>query len=96
MFTENRFLRHKKIILEPNFKNYLNDSINKYNKLTDKINEDIKRKNEIKKILYGNKLTKTTNHSVNDLINNAKFTNIFFIVSFISFGAGALIFYKNR
>ena len=59
----------QKIILEQNFKSYLNDSVNKYNKLTIKINEDIKRKKEIQQILYGNALVKCSNHSVNDLIN---------------------------
>jgi hypothetical protein len=99
MFNINTFLTTpQKIILENNFKNYLNDSINKYNKLTIQINEDIKRKNEIQKILYGNEnknaLIKSTNHSVNDLINNAKFNNFFFIFSFVSIGA--LIFYKSK
>ena len=95
MFNSNRFLTNpQKIILEQNFKSYLNDSVNKYNKLTIKINEDIKRKKEIQQILYGNALIKSTNHSVNDLINNAKFNNFFFIFSFVSIGA--LIFYKNN
>ena len=70
-------------------------SINKYNNLMIKINEDNKRKHDIQKILYGNELTKTTNHSVNDLINKCKYYNFIFIFSFISFGAGALIFYKK-
>jgi len=70
-------------------------SINKYNKLMIKINEDIKRKKEIQNILYSNALIKTTNHSVNDLINNSKHYNFIFFVSFIS-TIGALIFYKNK
>jgi hypothetical protein len=102
MFNANNFLtRPQKFILEQNFKSYLYDSVNKYNKLTIQINEEIKRKNEIQQILYGNEnknaLIKTTNHSVNDLINNAKHNNFFFIVSFVSFvSLGGLIFYKNR
>ena len=102
MFNTNNFLtRPQKFILEKNFKSYLYDSVNKYNKLTIQINEEIKRKNEIQQILYGNKnknaLIKTTNHSVNDLINNAKHNNFIFIVSFVSFvSLGGLIFYKNR
>ena len=58
------------------------------------INEKNKSKKEIQQILYGNALIKSTNHSVNDLINNAKFNNFFFIVSFVSIGA--LIFYKSK
>jgi|688.fasta_scaffold1312276_2 hypothetical protein len=102
MFNANNFLtRPQKFILEQNFKSYLYDSVNKYNKLTIQINEEIKRKNEIQQILYGNEnknaLIKTTNHSVNDLINNAKHNNFIFIVSFVSFiSLGGLIFYKNR
>jgi hypothetical protein len=100
MFNVNKFLtRPQKFILEQNFKNYLYDSINKHNKLTIEVNEDIKRKKEIQTILYGNENTviKTTNHSVNDLINNAKHNNFIFIVSFLSFvSLGGLIFYKNR
>jgi len=99
MFNVNRFLtRPQKFTLDQNFKNYLNDSINKYNKLTIEINEDAKRKKAINNILYGNEnknaLIKSTNHSVNDLINNAKFNNFFFIFSFVSIGA--LIFYKSK
>ena len=102
MFNANNFLtRPQKFILEQNFKSYLYDSVNKYNKLTIQINEEIKRKNEIQQILYGNEnkneLIKTTNHSVNDLINNAKHNNFIFIVSFVSFvSLGGLIFYKSR
>jgi hypothetical protein len=102
MFTVNKFLtRPQKFILEQNFKNYLYDSVNKYNKLTIQINEETKRKNEIQQILYGNEnknaIIKTTNHSVNDLINNAKHNNFIFIFSFLSFvSLGGLIFYKNR
>lgn len=103
MFTVNKFLtRPQKFILEQNFKSYLYDSINKYNKLTIEINKETKRKNEIQQILYGNNenktaLIKTTNHSVNDLINNSKHNNFIFIVSFISVvSLGSLIFLKNR
>jgi len=83
------------------YKNYCNKeiehSINKYNKLMIKINENIKRKKDIQNILYEkNTLIKTTNHSVNDLINNSKYYNFIFLVSFISLGAGSLIFYKNK
>ena len=103
MFNVNRFItRPQKFILEQNFKNYLNDSVNKFNKmnkLTIEVNEDNKRKKEIQTILYGNEntLIKTTNHSVNDLINNTKHNNFIFIVSFLSFvSLGGLIIYKNR
>lgn len=95
MFNVNRFLtKPQKFILEHNFKNYLYDSVNKQNKLMVKINEDTKRKNEIQNILYGNTLIKTTNHSVNDLINDSKYKHFILIVSFVSMGA--LIFYKNK
>lgn len=95
MFNVNRFLtRPQKFILENNLKNYLYYSANKQNKLMIKINEDIKRKNEIQNILYGNTLNKTTNHSVNDLINDCKYKHFILIVSFVSMGA--LIFYKNK
>ena len=105
MFTVNKFLtRPQKFILERNFKNYLYDSVNKYNKLTIEINEEAKRKNEIQNILYGNEnknaLIKSTNHSVNDLINNSKYQHFIFIASFISVvsfvSLGGLIFFKNR
>lgn len=72
---------------------YLNNSNNKYNKLIE-TNENIKRKNIFKKILNENTIIKTTNHSVNDLINISKLNNLFFIISFVSIGA--LIFYKNK
>ena len=107
MFNVNRFLTTpQKIILEHNFKSYLYNSVNKFNnfnkfndfnkfnKLTIEINEKIKTKKAMENILYGNTLIKSTNHSVNDLINNAKFNNFFFIFSFVSIGA--LIFYKNN
>jgi uncharacterized protein YabN with tetrapyrrole methylase and pyrophosphatase domain len=74
----------------------INESEKKYNKLLYKINEDIKKKQDIQKILYSNELSKTTNHSVNDLINNSKYYNFIFIVSFISLGVSGLIFYKSR
>ena len=95
MFNVNRFLtKPQKFIFEQNFKNYLNESVKKYNKLMVETNEDIKRKNDFQKILYGNSLIKHKNHSVNDYINNSKYHNFILIFSFISFGA--LIFYKNR
>ena len=91
MFNVNRFLtRPQKIILEHNFKNYLYDSVNKYNKLTNEIN----KKKEIKNILYENSLIKTTNHSQYELINNSKYHNFIFIISVVSIGA--LIFYKSK
>ena len=37
------------------------------------MNEKNKRKAEIEKILYGNTLIKTTNHSHDELINNSKY-----------------------
>jgi hypothetical protein len=96
MFNVNRFLsRPQKFILEQNFKSYLNDSVNKFNKLTIEINEDVKRKNEIQKILYGNTLNKTNNHLQYDLINNYKYHNLFFIVSVVS-TIGAFIFFKSK
>ena len=52
MFNVNRFLRPQKFIIEQNFKNYLNDSVNKYDKLTIEINEDDKRKKAMNNILY--------------------------------------------
>ena len=75
---------------------HINESAKKYNKLMIETNEDIKRKEDVHNILYGTTLTKTTNHSVNDLINNSKYYNFVLIVSFVSFGAGALLFYKNK
>jgi hypothetical protein len=95
MFNVNRFLtRSQKFILEQNFKNYLNDSVNKYNKLTIEINEKNKKKAEIENILYGNTLIKTTNHSQHELINKAKFNNFIFIISVVSIGT--LLFYKSK
>jgi hypothetical protein len=76
---------------------HINESAKKYNNLMVKMNEDIKRKQDIQKILYGNDiLIKSTNHSVNDLINNSKRYNFIFLVSLISLGASAFIFYKSR
>jgi len=75
---------------------YINESTEKYNKLMIETNKDIKKKKNIKKILYDNKLSKTTNHYVNDLINNSKYYNFIFIVSFISLGVSSFIFYKSR
>ena len=76
---------------------HINESAKKYNNLMIKMNEDIKRKQDIQKILYGNDiLIKSTNHSVNDLINNSKRYNFIFLVSLISLGASAFIFYKSR
>jgi hypothetical protein len=95
MFNVNKFLTTpQKFILEQNFKSYLYDSVNKYNKLTIETNEKMKTKKAMENILYGNTLIKSTNHSVNDLINNAKFNNFFLIFSFVSIGA--LIFYKKK
>jgi hypothetical protein len=70
------------------------ESAKKYNKLMIETNEDIKRKKEIQNLLYGNTVIKHTNHSVNDLIYNAKYRNFIFIVSFVSLGA--LFFYKSK
>jgi hypothetical protein len=95
MFNVNRFLSTpQKMILEQNFKNYLYNSVNKYNKLTIEMNEKNKRKAEIEKILYGNTLIKTTNHSHDELINNSKYKKFIFIISVVSIGA--LIFYKSK
>ena len=95
MFNVSRFLRTpEKIILENNFKSYLYDSVNKYNKLINEINEKNKKKAEIHNILYGNTLIKTSNHSQHELINNAKYNNFIFIFSFVSIGA--LLFYKSK
>ena len=95
MFNVNKFLTTpEKIILEHNFKTYLYDSVNRYNKLTIETNDKNKAKKEMENILYGNALIKSTNHSVDDLINNNKFYKFFFIVSVISIGA--LISYKRK
>ena len=95
MFNVSRFLRTpEKIILENNFKSYLYDSVNKYNKLTNEIIEKNKKKAEIQNILYGNTLIKTSNHSQHELINNAKYNNFIFIFSVVSIGA--LLFYKSK
>ena len=72
----------------------MNDSVNKYNKLTIEINEKNKKKEEIQNILYGNTLIKTTNHPQYELINNSKYHKFFFIISVVSIGA--LIFYKSK
>jgi len=91
MFNINKFLTTpQKIILEHNFKNYLYDSVNKYNKLANEIN----KKEDLKNILHGNTLIKTTNHSQDKLINNSKYHNFIFIISVVSIGA--LIFYKSK
>ena len=95
MFNINNFLSTpQKIILEQNFKNYLNDSVNKYNKLTIELNEKNRKKEEMNKILYGNTLIKTTNYSQHELINNFKYHNFIFIISVVSIGA--LLFYKSK
>jgi hypothetical protein len=95
MFNINRFLlKPQKIILERDFKNYLYDSVNKYNKLLIEIDKKNKKKEEIDKILYGNTLIKTTNHSQYELINNVKYHNFIFIISVVSIGA--LLFYKSK
>jgi len=90
MFNVNRFLsRPQKIILEQNFKNYLNDSINKYNKLTIETNKKNKTKKAIESILNETSLTVE-----NNLTNCCKFNNFFILFSVVSIGA--LIFYKNK
>ena len=95
MFNINNFLSTpQKIILEQHFKNYLNDSVHKYNKLTIEMNEKNRKKEEMNKILYGNTLIKTTNYSQHELINNVKYHNFIFIISVVSIGA--LLFYKSK
>jgi hypothetical protein len=95
MFNVNRFLSSpQKIILEHNFKNYLYDSVNKYNRLSIEMNEKRKKKEEMEKILYGNVLIKSNNYSQYELINNSKYHNFIFIISVVSIGA--LLFYKSK
>jgi hypothetical protein len=96
MFSVNRF---SKIPQKFTFvQDHINESAKKYNKLMSEINEKNKSKKEMEPILYGNKnkntLIKSTNDSVNDLINNFKIYKFFFMFSFVSIGA--LIFYKNK
>ena len=67
-------------------------NVNRFSKKPQKFTFDQDHINESAKKY--NKLTKTTNHYVNDLINKSKYYNFFFIVSFVSLGA--LIFYKNK
>ena len=48
-----------------------------------KINEEHKKKQDIKNILNGNnQIIKSSNHSVIDLINNSKQYNLIFLISF--------------
>ena len=72
MFSFNATPIKKPYSMDNNLRKYIQDSGDKYNKLLIKINDDIKRKQDIQNILYGKALIKTTNHSVNDLINNCK------------------------
>ena len=75
----------------------INESIIKYNKLMLETHKKNTLKKSIENILHGNELIKPTKHSVNDLINNTKYRNFIFIVSFVSFVSfGALIFYKSK
>ena len=79
MFNVNKFLtKPQKFILEQNFKNYLSDSVNKYNKLTNEINEKNKTKQAMKNIFNETRLIRSTNHIQNKLINNARVFNFFF------------------
>lgn len=73
---------------------HIDESAKKYDKLMSEINEKNKSKKELQHILYGNSVIKYTNPSVNDLINNAKYRNFIFIISFVSLGA--LFFYKIK
>jgi hypothetical protein len=96
MFNINTVSVKKPYMMDDNLRKYLHDVSNKYIKMTSNFNEDIKKKQDIKKILYGKELIKTTNHSVNDLINNSKYYNFIFLISFISLSTGAFIFYKTK
>ena len=82
----NRFLpRPRKMILEQNFKKYLNNSVDKYNKLSNEINT----KNTIKKIL-----NKPNENIDNGLIDSSKNFNFIYIFALISIGV--LIGYKSK
>ena len=96
MFNGIHFLtKPKKNIQDQLFKKYLYDSINKHNKLSIYIDEDNKKKQNYQNIISkNNTLIKTTNHSVNDLINNSKYNNFIFLVSFMSLSI--FIIYKIR
>ena len=94
MFNSRFLSNSPKFILASNFKNYLNDSIKKYDKLTIERNDAIKKNQITKKILNEYNLIKTSNHAQYDLINKSKYYNFIFIVSFVSIGA--LIFYKTK
>ena len=94
MFNSRFLSNSQKFILASNFKNYLNDSIKKYDKLTIERNDAIKKNQITKKILNEYNLIKTSNHVQYDLINKSKYYNFIFIVSFVSIGA--LIFYKTK
>lgn len=96
MFNGIHFLtKPKKNIQDQLFKKYLYDSINKHNKLSIYIDEDNKKKQNYQNIISkNNTLIKTTNHSVNDLINKSKYNNFIFLVSFMSLSI--FIIYKIR
>ena len=96
MFNGIHFLtKPKKNIQDELFKKYLYDSINKHNKLSIYIDEDNKKKQNYQNIISkNNTLIKTTNHSVNDLINKSKYNNFIFLVSFMSLSI--FIIYKIR
>ena len=96
MFNGIHFLTiPKKNIQDQLFKKYLYDSINKHNKLSIYIDEDNKKKQNYQNIISkNNTLIKTTNHSVNDLINKSKYNNFIFLVSFMSLSI--FIIYKIR
>jgi hypothetical protein len=92
MFNVQHFLtRTQKILLEYRFKNYLNESIHKYNKLTIEMNNNNKKKQDIENILNETRLTRprTTNH----IPNHLTYHNFIFIASVVSMGA--LLFYKS-
>lgn len=92
MFNVNRFSKKpQKFTFE---QDHINESAKKYNKLMIETQEKNNSKKELQHILYGNSVIKHTNHSVNDLIYNAKYRNFIFIISFVSLGA--LFFYKIK
>jgi len=94
MFNTNNFLtKTKKNLLEQRFKNYLKDSVNKFDKLMIEINNKNKNKQNIENILNESRLITNTNHIDSNLINNLKYHNYIFIFSVISIGA--LLFYKS-
>ena len=94
MFNVKKILiKSHKNLIEQRFKNYLNDSVNKFDKLMIDINNSNKRKKDIENIFNETRLTRTNNHIQNDLLNNSKYHNFIFIVSVVSIGA--LLFYKS-